>query len=278
MLYARPGLRIGSGTRDMDFDGYKKLFDLTGKVALITGSTKGIGRAIAEGMAAHGAKVVISSRKADACEAVAGGINEAGGTAIALPCNVSHREQVQKLVDDTRKAYGQIDIVVGNAAVNPYYGSNLDIPDSALDKILQVNIGSNLWLAQLTFPEMQARKDGVFIIVSSIGGLRASTVIGAYCISKAADMQLVRNLAAEFGKDNIRVNCIAPGLVQTDFARALWEDPQTRAKRISETPMARLGDPADLAGIAVYLASRAGAWTSGQTIAVDGGVTTAGTG
>lgn len=260
----------------MDFDGYKKLFDLTGKVALITGSTKGIGRAIAEAMAAQGAKVVISSRKADACDEVAKGINDAGGTAIALPCNVSHREQLQKLVDDTRKAFGKIDIVVGNAAVNPYYGSNLDIPDSALDKILQVNIGSNLWLAQMTFPEMIERKDGVFIVVSSIGGLRASQVIGAYCISKAADMQLVRNLAAEYGKHNIRVNCIAPGLVKTDFARALWEDQDRAAKRIAETPMARLGDPEDLAGIAVYLASRAGAWTAGQTFVVDGGVTIAG--
>jgi NAD(P)-dependent dehydrogenase (short-subunit alcohol dehydrogenase family) len=262
----------------MDFEGYKKLFDLTGKVALITGSSKGIGRGIAEAMAAQGAKVVISSRKGEACEAVAKGINDAGGTAVALPCNVSHREQLQQLVDDTRKAFGKIDIVVGNAAVNPFYGSNLDIPDSALDKILQVNIGSNLWLAQMTFPEMIERKDGVFIIVSSIGGLRASTVIGAYCVSKAADMQLVRNLAAEFGKHNIRVNCIAPGLVQTDFARALWEDQERRDKRIAETPMARLGDPEDIAGIAVYLASRAGAWTSGQTFAIDGGVTTAGTG
>ncbi len=262
----------------MDFEGYKKLFDLSGKSALITGSSKGIGRGIAEAMAAQGAKVVISSRKGDICEEVAKGINDAGGTAIALPCNVSHRDQLQKLVDDTRSAFGQIDIVVGNAAVNPYYGSNLDIPDSAMDKILQVNICSNLWLAQMTFPEMRERKDGVFIIVSSIGGLRASTKIGAYCVSKAADMQLVRNLAAEFGQDNIRVNCIAPGLVQTNFARALYENPEIRDKRISETPMARLGDPEDIAGIAVYLASRAGAWTSGQTFAIDGGVTTAGTG
>jgi NAD(P)-dependent dehydrogenase (short-subunit alcohol dehydrogenase family) len=262
----------------MDFHGLKHLFDLTGKVALVTGSTKGIGRAIAEAMAAHGAKVVISSRKADACETVAGAINQAGGEAIAVPCNVSHKAQLESLVAQTRKQWGRIDIAVGNAAVNPFYGSSLDIPDSAFEKIMSVNIGSNAWLAQLVIPEMRARKDGVFLIVSSIGGLRGSNVLGAYCISKAADMQMVRNLATEFGPDNIRVNCIAPGLVKTDFARALYENPEVRGKRERETPLRRLGEPVDIAGIAVYLASRAGAFTTGQTFAIDGGVTIAGAG
>ncbi len=252
------------------------LFDLTGEVAVVTGSTKGIGKAIAEALAAHGAKVVVSSRKADAVEAVTKQIRAAGGDAIGVPCNIGRREELQALVDRTRKEWGRIDVVVGNAAVNPFYGSNIDIPDSAFEKIMGSNVLSNIQLAGMVVPEWKERRDGSFIIVSSIGGLRASTVIGAYCLSKAADMQLARNLAAEFGPWNIRVNCIAPGLVKTDFARALWEDPKKSEQRVAETPLRRLGEPEDLAGAAVYLASRAGAWTTGQTIVVDGGVTIAG--
>lgn len=254
------------------------LFDLTGKVAVVTGSTKGIGKAIAHGLAEHGAKVVISSRKADAVDAVVSEFKADGLEAIGIPCNISDLDQIKRLADETRKAYGQIDILVGNAAVNPWYGSALEIPESAFDKIMDVNIKSNLWLCREVIPEMQARKDGAIMIVSSIGGLRGNPVIGGYCISKAADMQLVRNLAVEFGKDNIRVNCIAPGLVKTDFARALYENPEIEAKRTAATPLRRLGEPRDLAGIAVYLASRAGSWTTGQTFCVDGGVTVAGEG
>jgi len=249
------------------------LFDLSGKVALVTGSTKGIGKAIAEEMAAHGARVVISSRKTDACDAVAQGIRDKGGDATAIPCNITHREQLEQLVAETRKAYGQIDILVGNAAVNPHYGPSLQIPDSAFDKTMNVNIRSNHWLAQMVAPEMVERRDGVIIIVSSIGGQRGSTGLGAYCIPKAADMQMARNLACELGPSNVRVNCIAPGLVKTDFARALYENPEIANKRIAETPLRRLGEPRDIAGIAVYLASQAGAWTTGQTFVVDGGVT-----
>ena len=254
----------------------KHLFDLTGRVAVVTGSTKGIGKAIAQALAAHGAKVVVSSRKADAVEAVTKEIRSAGGAAIGVPCNVGRKDELQNLVDRTRQEWGRIDVVVGNAAVNPFYGSNIDIPDSAFEKIMGSNVLSNIQLAGMVVPEWKERRDGSFIIVSSIGGLRASTVIGAYCLSKAADMQLARNLAAEFGPWNIRVNCIAPGLVKTDFARALWEDPKKSEQRIAETPLRRLGEPEDLAGAAVYLASRAGAWTTGQTIVVDGGVTIAG--
>ncbi len=255
----------------------ENLFDMTGKVAIVTGSTKGIGKAIAEQFANHGAKVVISSRKQDACEEVAEAINAAGvpGEAMPVACNVSHREQLENLVARTHEAWGKIDVLCCNAAVNPYYGSSLDIPDDAFDKIMGVNIRSNTWLCNMVIPEMQARKDGSIIIVSSIGGLKGSPVIGAYCISKAADMQIVRNYSVEFSKDNIRFNTIAPGLVKTDFARALWENDELRKAREAETPLRRLGDPEDLAGIAVYLASRAGAWTTGQTFVVDGGVTTA---
>jgi NAD(P)-dependent dehydrogenase (short-subunit alcohol dehydrogenase family) len=251
-----------------------KLFDLTGKVAVITGSSRGIGKAIAEQLAAHGAKVVISSRKAGPCEEVAAAINaRSAGHAIAVPANISSKDDLQRLMDETRKAFGKIDILVCNAASNPYYGSQLDITDDAFTKILANNIVANNWMIGMVTPEMKERKDGAIIIVSSIGGLRGSTVIGAYCISKAADMQLARNLAQELGPHNIRVNCIAPGLVKTDFARALWDTPEGEKRASSGTPLRRLGEPDDLAGAAVYLASRAGAWTTGQTLVVDGGST-----
>jgi NAD(P)-dependent dehydrogenase (short-subunit alcohol dehydrogenase family) len=251
-----------------------KLFDLTGKVAVITGSSRGIGKAIAEQMAAHGAKVVISSRKAGPCDEVAAQINERSpGHAIAVPANISSKEDLQRLMDETRKAFGKIDILVCNAASNPFYGSQLDISDDAFSKILSNNIIANNWMIGMVAPEMKARKDGAIIVVSSIGGLRGSEVIGAYCISKAADMQLARNLAKELGPHNIRVNCIAPGLVKTDFAKALWDTPAGEERASSGTPLRRLGEPDDLAGAAVYLASRAGAWTTGQTIVVDGGST-----
>jgi NAD(P)-dependent dehydrogenase (short-subunit alcohol dehydrogenase family) len=250
----------------------KDLFDLDGKVAIVTGSTKGIGKAIAEALAAFGAKVVISSRKEDACERVAAAIREAGGDAIAVPCNVSDRAQLEHLVAKTREAWGRIDIAVCNAAVNPFYGSALDIPDSAFQKVMDVNIGSVMALCKLVVPEMRERKDGAIIIVSSVGGRHGSTVLGAYAISKAADMQIARNLALELGPDNIRVNCIAPGLVKTDFARALWENPELNKSRSAATPLRRLGEPEDIAGIAVYLASKAGSWTTGQTFVIDGGV------
>ncbi len=251
------------------------LFDLSGKTAVITGSSKGIGKAIAEQFAAHGAKVVISSRKPEPCEKVAAEINKAhgDGTAISVPANISSKDDLQNLVNETNAAFGKIDILVCNAASNPYYGPMSGIEDEQFSKILSNNIISNNWLIQMVAPQMKERKDGAIVIISSIGGLRASTVIGAYCISKAADVQLARNLAAELGPDNIRVNCISPGLVKTNFAKALWEDDSTREQREEETPLRRLGEPNDIAGAAVYLASKAGAWTTGQNIVVDGGVT-----
>ncbi|MEK9725548.1 MAG: SDR family oxidoreductase [Rhodospirillaceae bacterium] len=255
-----------------------ELFDLTGKVAVITGSTKGIGLAIAEEMARHGARIVVTSRKADACDAVAAKIRDAGGEAVALPCNVSNKDQLEALVAGARDALGRIDVLVCNAAVNPHFGPSLEIPDDAFQKVLDVNICSNHWLIRMVAPEMIERRDGAIIVVSSIGGLRGSATLGAYGISKAADMQIVRNMAMELGPHNIRVNGIAPGLVKTDFARALWEDPVRSAARVEKTPLRRIGEPRDIAGIAVYLASDAGAWTTGQTIVVDGGVTSVGEG
>ncbi|THD77540.1 MAG: SDR family oxidoreductase [Phenylobacterium sp.] len=251
-----------------------ELFDLTGKVAIITGSSRGIGKAIAERMAEHGAKVVISSRKAGPCEEVAAEINaKSPGHAIAVPANISSKADLQRLVDETRSAFGKVDILVCNAASNPYYGSQLDITDDAFNKILSNNIVANNWLVSMVAPEMKERHDGAVIVVSSIGGLRGSTVIGAYCISKAADMQLARNLAQELGPSGIRVNCIAPGLVKTDFARALWDTPEGEKRASSGTPLRRLGEPDDIAGAAVFLGSKAGSWLTGQTIVIDGGST-----
>ncbi len=251
-----------------------KLFDLTGKVAIVTGSTKGIGKAIAERLAEHGARVAISSRKADACEAVSAAIDaKHPGAAIACPANISSKDDLQRLVDATREAFGKVDILICNAASNPYYGPMSGISDEAFRKILDNNIISNNWLINMVAPEMAERRDGAIVIVSSIGGLRGTGVIGAYAISKAADMQLARNLAQELSPNNIRVNCIAPGLVKTDFAKALWDTPEGERRASSGTPLRRLGEPDDIAGAAVLLSSRAGSWMTGQTIVVDGGAT-----
>ncbi|MEL6257897.1 MAG: SDR family oxidoreductase [Pseudomonadota bacterium] len=251
------------------------MFDLSGKSAIITGSSRGIGRAIAETFADHGAQVTISSRKPGPCQEVADGINEkhGEGRAIAVPANISSKEELQAMVDATNKAFGKVDIVCCNAASNPYYGPMEGIADEQFEKILQNNIISNHWLIQMCAPQMRERKDGAVIIVSSIGGLRGSPIIGAYNISKAADFQLARNLAAEYGRENVRVNCIAPGLIKTDFARALWENPDNLKRALATTPMARIGQPEEIAGAAVFLASKAGAYMTGQMMVVDGGAT-----
>jgi NAD(P)-dependent dehydrogenase (short-subunit alcohol dehydrogenase family) len=251
------------------------LFDLTGKVAIVTGSSRGIGQAIAEALADQGARVVISSRKAEACEEAAQAINgkHGAGRAIVVPANISSKEALQQLTDETRRQFGRIDILVCNAASNPYYGPMAGISDEQFRKILENNVIANHWLISMVAPEMLERREGSIIIVSSIGGLTSSTVIGAYNISKAADLQLARNLAAEFGPAGVRVNCIAPGLVRTDFARALWENPDTLKAVTRGTPMRRIGEPHEIAGAAVFLASPASTFMTGQTIVVDGGST-----
>jgi dehydrogenase/reductase SDR family protein 4 len=248
-------------------------FDLSGKVALITGSTRGIGKSIAEEMARAGARVVVSSRKAEACEQVRAEFETQGYEVLAQACNVSRKEELQALVDATLKRWGRIDIAVSNAASNPYYGPLAAIPDDAFDKIFNNNVKSVLWLAAMTLPGMAEHGGGSYITVGSIGGIIASTVIGAYGMSKAADHMLVKNLAAEWGPKNVRVNAIAPGLIKTDFAKALWEDPQRRKEREAATPLRRLGEPKDIGGIAAFLASDAAAFITGQCIVADGGVT-----
>ena len=253
------------------------LFELTGKTALITGSSKGIGLAIAQEMARAGARVVISSRKADVCEQVAAAINtelaDQPGGAIAIPAHIGDKAALELLVEKTKEQLGAIDVLVCNAAVNPFYGASKDIPDSAFQKVLNVNIQSNHWLCHMVLPDMVAQQAGSIIIVSSIGGLRGSVDLGAYAISKAADIQMVRNLAAEYGPDNIRVNAISPGLVRTDFARALWENPDNLARRTANDPLRRIGEPSEIAGAAVFLAAPSGSFMTGQNIVIDGGAT-----
>jgi NAD(P)-dependent dehydrogenase (short-subunit alcohol dehydrogenase family) len=250
-------------------------FDLSGQVAVITGSSKGIGRAAAEIMGALGAKIVVSSRKADACETVAAGIRKAGGEAVVIPCNISRKEELAGLVKNTLKQWGKIDTLVCNAAVNPYFGPLAEIPDEAFDKIMASNIKSNLWLCNLALPRMAEKGGGSVIIVSSVGGLRGSAQLGAYGISKAADMQLTRSLAVEWSPRNVRINCVAPGLVKTDFARALWEDPERLERTVSTAPLRRIGEPEEIGGVVAFLASKAASFMTGAVIVADGGVTIA---
>jgi NAD(P)-dependent dehydrogenase (short-subunit alcohol dehydrogenase family) len=253
----------------------KNPFDLSGQVAVITGSSRGIGRSAAEIMASLGAKVVVSSRKADACEEVAAAIKTAGGEAMVIPCNIGRKNEVEALVAGTLKQWGRIDTLVCNAAINPYYGPLGGLPDEAFDKIMSSNVKSNIWLANLAIPGMAERGGGSVIIVSSIGGIRGTNILGAYGISKAADFALARNLAVEWGPKNVRINCIAPGLVKTDFARALWEDEKNLEPRLQTTPLRRIGEPDEIGGIVAFLASKAASFMTGTVVVADGGVTIA---
>jgi len=254
------------------------LFDLCGRVAVITGSSRGIGRAVAVRLAEHGAKVVISSRKLEACQLVADEINTArgAGTAVAVAANISSKEDLVSLITQAREAFGKIDILVCNAATNVHMGPMATVKDEQFRKILDNNILSNHWLIQLVAPEMSARRDGAIVIVSSVAGLQGSAMLGVYGLSKAADLQLARNLAVELGPHNIRVNCVAPGIIKTDFARALWQNPMIAKASEATTPLRRLGDPDDVAGAVVFLCSPAGRYITGQNLVIDGGATIGG--
>lgn len=249
------------------------LFDLTGKIALITGSSKGMGKSMAMGLAKHGASVVISSRKLDQCEATAAEINAAcgEGSAVAIACNIGYKDQLQALVDQTHEKLGKIDILIANAGVNPFYGPMSEIPDDAFDKILNSNIKSNHWLCQMVAPDMIEKGAGSMMITSSTGAFSGSQVLGTYSISKLADIALVRNLALELGPNGIRVNAICPGLIKTAFAKALWDNPVAAQQANEQTPLRRLGEPEDFEGVVVFLASDASSYMTGQALTVCGG-------
>jgi NAD(P)-dependent dehydrogenase (short-subunit alcohol dehydrogenase family) len=248
-------------------------FDMTGKVAVITGSSRGIGEAIAHEMADHGAKVVITSRNLGPCEEVAAAINaKHPGAAIAMASSLSSKESLQAMIDAGIAAFGPIDVLVCNAASNPHYGPMETITDEQFMKTLANNIVAQHWLITMVAPAMRERRSGSIILVSSIGGLRGTPIIGAYGITKAADIQMAKNLAREFGPHNVRINCIAPGLVKTEFARGLWENPENLKHSVSGACLGRIGEPHEIAGAAVYLASDASSFMTGQTLVIDGGV------
>ncbi len=250
-----------------------KLFSLTGKVAIVTGSTRGIGRAIVEQLALAGARVVVSSRKAEACEKTLAELRTAGLEAIAVPCNVGYKDQCERLVQTTLEAWGRVDVLVLNAAINPYFGSMQEMSDEVFDKMIATNVKAQLWLCKLVCPQMAERADGSIIVISSIAGLRGNSMQGMYGLCKAADIQLARNLALEWGAKGIRANAISPGLVKTEFARVLYENPERLKRRLDAIALGRLGEPNDIAGIAVCLASDAGRFVTGQNFVVDGGET-----
>lgn len=249
-------------------------FDLSGKVAVVTGSSRGIGRSIARALSSAGAKVTVTSRKIEACEAVASEIAADGGKAIAVACNVSDKVQVSNLVKETHAQHGPVDILVCNAATNPVYGPMAELDDKAMEKIFTTNVQGPSWLINLVAPQMAENGGGAIVMLSSIAGLLGSKNLGAYAVSKAADAQLARNYAVELGPDNIRVNAIAPGLIRTEFARALWEGEDGK-DFVEKTPLRRLGEPEDIASVAAFLASDAAKFMTGQVIVVDGGVTIA---
>ncbi|MBL8642472.1 MAG: SDR family oxidoreductase [Rhodospirillaceae bacterium] len=251
----------------MSFDGFR----LDGRVAVVTGASRGIGRAIALTLAGMGAKVVVSSRKIDACEPVVETIKASGGTAIALPCNVGDPAQLEQLIVQTEQKLGAPRILVCNAASNPVYGPMANIDDKVFEKIMNVNVRSNITLINRVAPGMAAAGGGAVVLLSSVVGFAGSKNIGCYAVSKAADAQLARNYAIELGPKKVRVNAVAPGLIKTDFAEALWSGPGGDAFA-KKTPLGRLGEPEDIAGVVAFLASDAARFVTGQTIIADGGV------
>ncbi len=251
----------------------ENLFDLTGKVALVTGASKGIGKAIAELYAQAGAKVVVSSRKQDAVDAVVAEIKSKGGKALAVACNVSDAAEIQKLVDSTLAAYGTIDILVNNAAANPSFGPVVDTTESSFDKIIAVNVKAPFELAKKVYPIMKEKKNGSVINISSVGGLRPEQGLGIYSMSKAALISLTKVMAKEWGDDNIRVNVICPGLIKTKFSEALWSNEKIMHTMMKMLPIKRVGTPEEIAALALYLASDESSYSTGSVFTADGGFT-----
>lgn len=249
------------------------LFDLRGQVALITGATRGLGRAIAGRMAEAGARVIVSSEDGTACDNTVSQLRASGHEAIGIPCDVSRRSAVEALVAHALERCGRIDTLVCNAGVAPHMGPIGTASDADWELTLTVNLRSVLWLTSLVIPGMAGRGGGSVIITSSIAGIRGNKAIGLYSLSKAGGAALARNLAVEWGPQNVRVNAISPGLIRTEFARPLLDDPEILARRLALTPLRRAGEPDEIAGVAVMLAAPAGAFITGQNIVVDGGTT-----
>ena len=241
-------------------------------VTIITGSSRGIGRAAAELLAGRGHRVVISSRDRGRCESVADAIGQAGGEALAIACHVGREDQLENLVARTVDHFGGIDNLVLNAASNPVYGPSENVDSRAFDTVMRNNVFGALRLSHLARPHLAAAGGGSLVLVSSIAGLLGNRAIGAYGLSKAAGNQLVRNLALEFGSAGIRVNGVAPGLVRTDFSRALMEDDRTMRHFEKTTPLGRIGEPEDIARVVAFLVSEDSGWLSGQIIVADGGM------
>jgi NAD(P)-dependent dehydrogenase (short-subunit alcohol dehydrogenase family) len=246
-------------------------FDLTGKVALVTGGSRGIGLAIAEAYAAAGAKVAVASRKQEAVDEAAAALRRSGGDALAVAAHTGDAADVTALVERVVAHFGGIDILVNNAATNPHFGPFLSAEDSHWDKILDVNVKGYFRVAKACVPVMRARGGGKIINVASVAGLEPQPMMGVYCVSKAAVLMMTEVLAAEVAADNIQVNAIAPGFVKTKFSQVLWSTPDIHDQLIRAVPQRRMAEPAEIAGIAVYLASAASSFTTGATFVVDGG-------
>ena len=247
------------------------LFQLNGKVALVTGASKGIGEAIARGLAEFGAKVVVSSRKQDAVDAVAEAFKADGLEATGIAANVGSIEDIHRLIDKTVETYGGLDIIINNAAVNPVFGPIQNTDERAFDKIIDVNLKGPFELCKKAYPILKQRGGGSIIHISSIGGLTPEAGIGIYSVSKAAIINLTQAMAQDWGGDNIRVNAICPGLIKTKFSEALWSDDKILDRFLEKIPLGRAGIADDIAGIAVFLASDAAAYCTGGVYTVDGG-------
>jgi NAD(P)-dependent dehydrogenase (short-subunit alcohol dehydrogenase family) len=251
----------------------REKFDLTGKVAIVTGASKGIGESIALGLAEFGAKVVVSSRKQEAVEEVAGKIRAAGGEVAAIAAHVGDMDQARALVDQTIKQFGGVDILVNNAATNPVFGPVINSDEAVFDKIMDVNVKGPFELSKRCFSSMQERGGGSIINISSIGGISPEPLLGIYSVSKTALLSLTKVLAVEWGPARIRVNAICPGLVKTKFSRALWETDEILKKFTDELPLRHMAQPDEIAPLAVFLAGEGAGYCTGAVFVADGGHT-----